>query len=91
MKFLSDLISLKNFLMIVYMRGSKFFLGRRRGQQEDNVGEGVGEALFPIIWITMLSYKFYNFQNLDGGFRPHLPFRPAHGHHHAYSCNRTKQ
>lgn len=37
MKFLSDLISLKNFLMIVYMRGSKFFLGRRRGQQEDNV------------------------------------------------------
>lgn len=37
MKFLSDLISLKNFLMLVYMRGSKFFLGRRRGQQEDNV------------------------------------------------------
>lgn len=37
MKFLSDLISLKNFLMVVYMRGSKFFLGRRRGQQEDNV------------------------------------------------------
>lgn len=39
-------------------------------------GEGVGEALFPIIWITMLSYKFYNFQNLDGGFRPHLPLDP---------------
>lgn len=37
MKFLSDLISLKIFLMVVYMRGSKFFLGRRRGQQEDNV------------------------------------------------------
>lgn len=63
--------------MIVYMRGSNFFLGRRRGQQEDNVCQwrwgGVGEALFPIIWITMLSYKFYNFQNLDGGFRPYLP------------------
>lgn len=36
-------------------------------------GEGVDEALFPIIWITMLSNKFYNFQNLDRGFRPHLP------------------
>lgn len=30
MKFLSDLISEMIFLMVVYMRGSRFFLGRRR-------------------------------------------------------------
>lgn len=54
MKFLSDLISEMIFLMVVYMRGSRFFLGRRRKIMfASGDREGGGEPLFPIIWFTM--------------------------------------
>lgn len=47
MKFLSDLISEMIFLMVVYMRGSRFFLGRRRKimfASGDGEGGGGGRA-----------------------------------------------
>lgn len=45
MKFLSDLISEMIFLMVVYMRGSRFFLGRRRKIMfASGDGEGGGRA-----------------------------------------------
>lgn len=53
------------------------------------MGRGVGESLFPIIWFTMWSNKLYNFQSLVGVSASISPFRPGHGHYHAY--NRTKQ
>lgn len=62
-------------------------------KEKDNVCQwrwGGGWApLFPIIWFTMWSNKLYNFQSLVGVSASISPFRPGHGHYHAY--NRTKQ